>query len=310
MDESLVSILMNSYNSIKYVNEALQSIKAQSYQNWEVIFIDNHSTDGSGELAKHFDSRIKYFKTPEFCPLGEARNFGLTKVSGRFLCFLDTDDLWEPDKLSTQLDVHLNSIKPIALSYAGVDLIDADSKVIRKMRVEEEPSFRKLIKKYDINMQTVMVDLAVISDSICIEFDSSLSYNPDYKLFMSIASFFDVASIGVNLASYRVHEGALSGKLFEKQLEENIRVLEYLEVINIDRLIELSLISRQKKYFSNRNSAIIAIKNKRFIDASIYFLKLSKFEYKFAFLFVACLFPHSLSVYFFSLLNKNGFFRL
>ena len=94
-----VSILMNCYNGEKFLKKAIESIYAQTYQNWEILFVDNQSTDRSLEVAKSFDERLRIIPTPEFMNLGQAREFGLGHATGEYLAFLDVDDLWLPQKL-------------------------------------------------------------------------------------------------------------------------------------------------------------------------------------------------------------------
>ena len=101
--QPLVSVIMNCYNGEKYLREAIDSIYAQTYTNWEIIFWDNVSTDSSADIAKTYDKRLKYFRGKEYIPLGAARKKAIEKSSGEWIGFLDTDDLWFPNKLSMQL---------------------------------------------------------------------------------------------------------------------------------------------------------------------------------------------------------------
>ena len=106
MNKPLVSIIMNCYNGERYLHEALESIINQTYKNWELIFWDNLSTDNSKKIFQNFkDERFKYFLAKEHTVLYEARNLALKEVSGEFIAFLDTDDIWFPDKLLKQVKV-------------------------------------------------------------------------------------------------------------------------------------------------------------------------------------------------------------
>jgi glycosyltransferase involved in cell wall biosynthesis len=122
----LVSILMNCFNGEKYLNEAIDSIYAQTYQNWEIVFWDNASTDRSASIAKGYDKRIKYHLAPENTPLGEARNLALKKASGQYIAFLDCDDIYLPDKLEQQ--VKLMQSKEYVMCYGSVAVIDESGK--------------------------------------------------------------------------------------------------------------------------------------------------------------------------------------
>lgn len=102
--EPLVSILMNCYNGERYLRVAIDSVLTQTYQNWEVIFWDNQSTDQSAEIFKSYtDSRLKYFYAPQHTWLYEARNYAIEKTSGDFIAFLDVDDWWLTSKLEKQI---------------------------------------------------------------------------------------------------------------------------------------------------------------------------------------------------------------
>ena len=104
LNNSKVSIIMNCFNGAKYLKQSIKSIISQSYKNWELIFWDNMSIDDSKKIFESFnDDRLKYFKAEEHTILYKARNLALKKASGDFICFLDTDDYWENDKIEKQL---------------------------------------------------------------------------------------------------------------------------------------------------------------------------------------------------------------
>ena len=88
-----VSIIMNCYNGEEFLNTAVDSVLAQSYQNWELIFWDNQSSDNSAKVfSAHCDTRLKYFLAPDHTLLYEARNYAVQKSKGEYLAFLDVDD--------------------------------------------------------------------------------------------------------------------------------------------------------------------------------------------------------------------------
>ena len=97
--QPLVSVIMNCYNSDSYLKEAIDSIYAQTYSNWEIIFWDNASTDKSSDIAKSYDNKVKYYKAESTTSLGEARFLAVEKSIGEYLAFLDCDDYWLPEKL-------------------------------------------------------------------------------------------------------------------------------------------------------------------------------------------------------------------
>ena len=100
----LISIIMNCYNGEKYLQESIDSILKQSYQNWELIFWDNQSTDKSSEIfLKNKDSRFFYYLASKHTKLGNARIMATKKAKGDWLAIIDTDDLWSPNKLEKQI---------------------------------------------------------------------------------------------------------------------------------------------------------------------------------------------------------------
>ena len=96
---------MNCLNCEKYVREAIDSVYAQTYPDWEIIFWDNASLDSSGEIAKSYDERLKYFRGDKTIPLGRARNLAIEKAKGEYIAFLDCDDMWLSDKLEKQVEI-------------------------------------------------------------------------------------------------------------------------------------------------------------------------------------------------------------
>src|ERR1041385_8210295 len=102
--QPLVSVIMNCFNSATYLREALDTVRAQSFRNWELIFWDNQSTDQSREIFHSYsDPRFRYFHAPTHTSLGAARNHAVKQATAAWLAFLDCDDEWEPHKLSLQL---------------------------------------------------------------------------------------------------------------------------------------------------------------------------------------------------------------
>ena len=101
MSKPLVSIIMNCYNSEKFLKETLESVYAQTYTNWEVIFWDNLSTDNSKNIACSFDHKVKYYRGDCFLPLGAARNMAISKAEGELLAILDCD----AEKLTIQQEL-------------------------------------------------------------------------------------------------------------------------------------------------------------------------------------------------------------
>ena len=95
-----VSIIMPTYNSHQWISYSIQSVLEQYYEQWELLIVDDGSTDNTKNIVKDFlnDKRIKYHYQENYGP-ASARNYGISKALGKYLAFLDSDDLWKPNKL-------------------------------------------------------------------------------------------------------------------------------------------------------------------------------------------------------------------
>ena len=205
---ALVSILMNGYNAEAYLREAIDSIYNQSFSDWEIIFIDNCSTDNTKAIIDSYDEKIKYYKTEKNISLGAARNFGLQFCKGQYLAFLDTDDIWLKDKLLHQVTL-MQKHQEYSFCYGGVIYIDKEGKKIGEDRPKASSGdvFSKLLQRYEINMQSVL-----LRNSDNIAFNETLRHSPDYDLFMPLASRSKVMVIKEFVVKYRKLENSLTAK--------------------------------------------------------------------------------------------------
>ena len=105
----LVSVIMNCFNGELFLKDSIGSVINQTYENWELIFWDNRSKDKSAEIFKSYkDKRLKYFYADEHVSLYKARNLAIDQSKGNFISFIDTDDLWNKDKLELQMPYFKN----------------------------------------------------------------------------------------------------------------------------------------------------------------------------------------------------------
>ena len=139
MTKPLVSIIVNCYNGEKYLQDAINSIYAQSYQNWEIIFWDNNSNDNSAEIAISFDKKLRYYKSQSTTPLGKARTQAVSKAKGEYLAFLDCDDLWHTKKIEKQIYEILNR-NDVGLIYCKTNIIS--------YRLKAYPKYSFLINEF------------------------------------------------------------------------------------------------------------------------------------------------------------------
>jgi glycosyltransferase involved in cell wall biosynthesis len=156
MKSAKVSVIIPTYNQAKYVGEAIQSVFDQSCQNWELIIVDDGSTDKTREIVESFsDSRIRYiYQANKGLP--GARNTGIAKSIGRYLAFLDADDVYHPEKLCAQV-AHLERNSEIGLSYSSRTDIDRQNNPLTLRRAPEQVSLKELVLGYPFVINDILV---------------------------------------------------------------------------------------------------------------------------------------------------------
>lgn len=277
---------MNGYNSQKYLKEAIDSVYAQTFTNWEIIFIDNCSTDDTKKIVDNYDSKIKYYKTEKNIPLGEARNYGLKFCKGEYLAFLDTDDIWMKNKLEKQISV-MDSNFEYQMCYSGVIYIDENSTKKSKFLPTSKNGdvFANQLRRYEINMQSV-----VIRNNIDICFDQSMQFSPDFDLFMKIASKYKVAVIKDYLVKYRKLTNSLTSQKIDKWAVE---MKQTLDNIFTNKKLKDKYLKEYKfayaKVSYNKARYLISINNKK--DANIELSKHKFIDIKYFSLYLLSLFP-------------------
>jgi len=235
MIEPLVSVIMNCYNGEGYLKEALESVLTQSYANFEIIFWDNVSTDSTRTLVDSYhDKRIKYFLAEKHVSLGEARNLAIQKAQGKYIAFLDVDDVWLTEKLAEQIQ-HFNEPE-IGLVYCNTNRINSKGKVLDSQGKSADHnhskiSFIDLFKNYDITLSSAIVSAQALNSANGF-FDNILVYAEEYDLFLRICLNYKAIRIRKILASYRVHEKQETLKFFERGILENEYINSKLLLIN------------------------------------------------------------------------------
>ena len=225
-DQPLVSVIMNCFNGEKYLREAIDSVYSQTYNNWEIIFWDNASTDSSAEIAKSYDEKLRYFRGEETIPLGAARNKAIEQAKGEFIAFLDCDDLWMPEKLEKQIP--LFDHPEVGLTYSDCYLIRGDGSLIKTWFQTDSPprgsAFRDLLLRNYIILSTSIIRRDCLKQAGLFNIDYNLS--EEYDLFLRIAYRYLLDYVSEPLGKYRIH-GTNWSLLYERKLaREGFEVLE------------------------------------------------------------------------------------
>jgi len=203
-----VSVIIPTYNREKYIVETLQSVFAQTFTDYEVIVIDDGSTDNTSDVLKPYLDRIVYLRKPNGGQ-GSARNAGIKMAKGAYIAFLDSDDLWMPEKLLLQVG-YLDDHPDAALVFSDTATFyeDDEGKQVRTGELHfqgEEISFNRLFKMNFIPNLTVMVRKGCVEDAGLFDESKELVGGEDYALWLRIAMKAGMGHIPETLAQYRQH---------------------------------------------------------------------------------------------------------
>jgi glycosyltransferase involved in cell wall biosynthesis len=237
-----VSVIMNCYNSDTYLKEAIDSIYAQTYTNWEIIFWDNQSTDNSAEIAQSYDDKLNYYFSESHTTLGEGRNNALRRANGELIAFLDCDDRWVPNKLADQVAIF--NVKPaVQLVYSNYHALEQNNRRKKIVYKNENPSgnvFMSALEKYPVGILTAVIRKSVL-DTLTEWFDTKLSLAEDYDFFMRIILNHDVYYSHLPLATYRVHINNLTNTNQMNFLSEEIYCYQKLIKLTTSKSMQSKL---------------------------------------------------------------------
>lgn len=209
-EKPLVSVIINCYNGEKYLREAIDSVIAQTYENWELVFWDNQSTDSTREIVESYnDARINYILATSHTSLGEARNEAMKCIEGAFACFLDSDDVWEPDFLLSTVGILCKDVS-VGLVYTSYKYI-GQKEGTHKSGKEGIRDYSSLLEDYDVALSGAVFRHSVQKDNN-IWFDSSFNLIEDLDFFSKICLYKNAFHVGLPYLCYRIHENNLSSK--------------------------------------------------------------------------------------------------
>lgn len=202
----LVSIIMPSYNTAKFIKETVASVINQSYERWELIIVDDCSTDNTDEVMATFtDARIRYLKNEHNSGAAVSRNRALREAKGKWIAFLDSDDVWHHEKLEKQISfMKKNGYK---FSYTAYEEIDEASNLLNV--TVSGP--KKITKAGMYNYcwpgcLTVMYD----AEFVGLVQISDLKKNNDYAMWLKVIEKADCYLLDETLAKYRIRSGSIS----------------------------------------------------------------------------------------------------
>lgn len=163
MEKDKISIITPAYNSEKFLGQTINSVLWQTYKNWEMIIVDDKSTDSTYEVAKKYaekDSRIKVIQAEENGGAGAARNIAMDHASGKYYAFIDADDLWVPERLEKQIKFMKDN--DYAITYSSFILIDEEGNPKNKgyTKAVKELDYKSFMKNTQVSMDALIIDVS------------------------------------------------------------------------------------------------------------------------------------------------------
>lgn len=219
MEQGLVSIIMPSWNTENYIAESIQSVINQTYENWELIIVDDCSTDNTDEVVKAFDDqRIKYLKNEKNSGAALTRNRALKEAKGEWIAFLDSDDLWVPKKLEHQ--INFMKEKGCNLSFTEYEKIDEESKPLNIYVSGPDKVNKRKMYNYDYIGQLTMMYSTKEFGLIQIK---DIKKNNDYALRLQLYKKPNICAylLKENLAKYRVRKVSISHDKFKRKFKSH-----------------------------------------------------------------------------------------
>lgn len=204
----VVSIVTPVHNGAAFIRETIASVQAQTWDDWELLVVDDASEDGSAEIVEDLaaeDSRIRVFRLERNGGAAVARNAAIEAARGRYIAFLDGDDLWLPHKLERQLAFMREN--NAAFSYAAYERVDEDGRYLSPVGVPPRLRYRDLLKTCYVGCLTAMYDTNVFGK----RYMPLIRRRQDYALWLELLRDGETA-MGLNqvLGVYRVRSGSIS----------------------------------------------------------------------------------------------------
>lgn len=247
---SKVSVIIPTFNRARYLCEAINSVLIQTYNDFEIIVVDDGSTDNTKELLNKYNGKIKYIYQQNQ-GMSAARNLGINMSDGEYISFLDNDDVWLPEKLKKQIDL-LDSNPEIAFVSSDSFVIDAFGSIIKTWGkgTNNYENFESLYEENFIPILTVVARKKYLLDAGL--FDEALSVCADYDLWLRLAKKYRFKHISIPLAKYRIHGDNISKNIELRQREREKISNKYVDAKEISFLRRKIRNAKNNYHFANQ----------------------------------------------------------
>lgn len=228
LKKPLVSVIIPTYNSASFVAQSVESVLQQTYENIEIIVVDDGSTDDTETVLAPYKDKIRYIKKTNGGP-SAARNLGITEAKGEFIAFQDADDIWLPEKAALQVE-HFQQNSHFGVVFTGSVRFNEngllDSNIRKGYTVPTGMVFDRLLTEHFVAMPSVMVRKSCL-DEIGL-FEETLIGNEDFNLYLRLARKYAFGFVNQVLVRIRIHKNNLSDNL-EQMCEDEIKNLEKID---------------------------------------------------------------------------------
>ena len=225
MIDGLVSIIMPSWNTGKFIAESIESVLAQTYKNWELLIVDDCSTDNTDEVVASFkDTRIKYFKNEKNSGAALTRNRAMREAQGEWIAFLDSDDLWAPNKLEKQL--RFMNDNGYVFSYHDFVKIDEESKPLNVYVTG--PNVVTKQGMYNYGYPGCLTFMYSVKAMGLIQI-KDIKKNNDYAILLKLCKKADCYLLNENLAQYRIRKKSISHDKITKKLKSHYDLFHFCD---------------------------------------------------------------------------------
>jgi teichuronic acid biosynthesis glycosyltransferase TuaG len=249
----LVSVIIPYFEKKKYINKTVNSILKQTYKQFEIIIINDEITSSSKALLskiKKRDRRIKIINNKKNIGAGYSRNKGIKLSKGKFIAFIDSDDLWKKNKLKDQISFMTKFNYKV--SHSAYEIISKNGKKLA-LRKSKNLNFRDLMNSCDIGLSTVIIEKKILSKS---KNFPNLKTKEDYFLWLSLSKKGEIFYyLNKSLTFWRVTQNSLSSSVLQK-ITDSLKVYNFFEknfVTSFLRSIILTLNYIKKKINDTRN---------------------------------------------------------
>lgn len=225
MVDELVSIIMPSWNTGRFIAESIQSVINQTYTNWELLIVDDCSTDNTDEVVASFnDERIKYFHNEKNSGAALTRNKAIREAQGEWIAFLDSDDLWNPKKLEYQIKFMKKN--NLVFSYHEYEKIDEESQPLNIYVSGPRVITKKKMYNYGYPGCLTFMYNAKVMGLIQIK---DIKKNNDYAILLQLCKKANCVLLKKNLAKYRIRKKSISHDKLSKKLKSHYDLFHYCD---------------------------------------------------------------------------------